>query len=304
MANYIPPDYSEAIKAEQEHPEEDEVLEEMLIDEEDDIKAEKLLDEQAVFNDNLQSKEDMSSNGSTPPWGSSSAPWTSGNNQPSSTPWQNSGTPSPWNRQQNSGGSSWSSGWGSGWNNNNNNQQNNNSAEAQQIAAQAVSQEIGHRDIVVIDMIDGLIESYTSEGKPNVFPRAVYDMKFKLDVWDRIASLSPKKVCILLPPGTTVPAFSINSVDSSAAIEYLACSLANYLRLPRKNCILMQLERSDVSKDKVLAAALKISKISDKKQVIYVGVYCGDWGLSTADKDAAGMCGIDSVSIYHLLGKI
>lgn len=304
--SYIPPDYSEAIKAEQEHPQDDDpiedVLEEMLTDEEDDIKAERFLDEQAAFNDNLQESNktnnnfDMSNSfGSTPPWSSGS-----GNNT-NSTPWSNNASSTPWQNNSNSwkpSGNSWGT-WGSNnstWNNSNNNNQINQ-------AADETSKKIGHRDVVIIDALDGLVESYMSDGKPNVVPRAIYDMKFKFDIWDRVAALSPRVVCIILPAEKSVPSLG-NSASASAAMEYLASSLSVYLKIPRENCIVFRQMNQTQLKDNVIKAAINTTRVRKRNQIIYLGVYCGDWGLSTADLDAANRCKVDCISIYKLLGKI
>lgn len=305
--SYIPPDYSEAIKAEQEHPQDDDpiedVLEEMLTDEEDDIKAERFLDEQAAFNDNLQESNKTNNNfnmsnsfGSTPPWSSGS-----GNNT-NSTPWSNNNTSStPWSNNSNSwkpSGNSWGT-WGSNnstWNNSNNNNQINQ-------AADETSKKIGHRDVVIIDALDGLVESYMSDGKPNVVPRAIYDMKFKFDIWDRVAALSPRVVCIILPAEKSVPSLG-NSASASAAMEYLASSLSVYLKIPRENCIVFRQMNQTQLKDNVIKAAINTTRVRKRNQIIYLGVYCGDWGLSTADLDAANRCKVDCISIYKLLGKI
>jgi hypothetical protein len=304
--SYIPPDYSEAIKAEQEHPQDDDpiedVLEEMLTDEEDDIKAERFLDEQAAFNDNLQESNNTNNNfnmsnsfGSTPPWSSGS-----GNNT-NSTPWSNNNTSStPWQNNSNSwkpSGNSWGT-WGSNnstWNSSNNNQINQ--------AADETSKKVGHRDVVIIDALDGLVESYMSDGKPNVVPRAIYDMKFKFDIWDRVAALSPRVVCIILPAEKSVPSLG-NSASASAAMEYLASSLSVYLKIPRENCIVFRQMNQTQLKDNVIKAAINTTRVRKRNQIIYLGVYCGDWGLSTADLDAANRCKVDCISIYKLLGKI
>jgi hypothetical protein len=304
--SYIPPDYSEAIKAEQEHPQDDDpiedVLEEMLTDEEDDIKAERFLDEQAAFNDNLQESNKTNNNfnmsnsfGSTPPWSSGS-----GNNT-NSTPWSNNNTSStPWQNNSNSwkpSGNSWGT-WGSNnstWNSSNNNQINQ--------AADETSKKVGHRDVVIIDALDGLVESYMSDGKPNVVPRAIYDMKFKFDIWDRVAALSPRVVCIILPAEKSVPSLG-NSASASAAMEYLASSLSVYLKIPRENCIVFRQMNQTQLKDNVIKAAINTTRVRKRNQIIYLGVYCGDWGLSTADLDAANRCKVDCISIYKLLGKI
>jgi hypothetical protein len=142
-----------------------------------------------------------------------------------------------------------------------------------------------------------------SDGKPNVVPRAIYDMKFKFDIWDRVAALSPRVVCIILPAEKSVPSLG-NSASASAAMEYLASSLSVYLKIPRENCIVFRQMNQTQLKDNVIKAAINTTRVRKRNQIIYLGVYCGDWGLSTADLDAANRCKVDCISIYKLLGKI
>ena len=287
---YLKPDYSEEASPSED---DDDVLEKMLSDEdeEDDIRVEMLLDEQATFNDNLNNNNSMSSNfGSAPPWSNGN------NNNQGSTPWQSGGT--SW--KPGGSGSSWGSGWGSGNSANSGSGWNNNNTTTDNFT---VMQDLGHRDVVVIDALDGLVESYASDGRPNVAPRAIFDMKLKFEIWDRVAALSPKKVCIILPAEYSVPSLG-NSQSAAVAMEYLASSLAVYLRIPRQNCMVFRQMRQDHQKDRVLQAILRATGVNHNDQIMYLGVYCGDWGLSTADKDAADRCKIDCISIYHLLGKI
>ena len=273
--NLIPPDYSES-----EYPKEEDsdVLEEILIEEEEeerDRRTEALLDAQAFKNEKI----DMSNN-----WESTQSPWSTSGSQ---APWSNNSQKS-------------TNAWGSGWNSNNDNNSSWWSSTQQDKGTKATK--IGHRDVVICDALDCLFESYTSGGRPNVNPRAVFDLRPRFDVWDRLASLSPNIVCVMFPNQSSIPSFG-SSKEFKVVIEYVLLCLSSYLRIDRNSCVALQAMRPNQPKDKLIKSALNLTGIS-KENTVYVGVYGGDWDLSDSDKLVAERSGVDFMSIFKLLGKV
>lgn len=278
---YIPPDYSEAMAAESEHPrdDEDDALEEMLEENEDDIKAEQYLDEQAALNEGFMSF-------STPGW--SSSPWSTGGDSGS----MNNNSVPPWQQQNNNNGNSGNSGSGSpwskpsfGWGS---------SASTQQ--KQPEIPVIGHKDIIFVNMVDGIVESLTSSGKPGILPRASYDIRLKFEVWDRIRAFSPRMICVF---SENIPGFG----DKADIVNnFVIASLSDYLGLPTYCCKIVTLKKN--GKAEAISKFMSKVPMVSPGQVFFVGTYCGDWGLSTEDTDAARKNNIECASFFHLLGKI
>lgn len=149
---------------------------------------------------------------------------------------------------------------------------------------------------IIIDMFDGIIESWTSDGKPNIPPRAPYDIKLKFDVWNAIASFSPQFVYSIVPgiPGGDEETWNIT-------FQYLSTALSSYLRLPKRNCPIVTQGVSGRRKEDILKGILKIIPESERRSVVYVGIYSGYYNLGNEDLIAAKHCGIEYADIYQLL---
>lgn len=304
----IPPDYTG-------HPEEDDDDDDVLFDlddddddyDEDEARIEKLLDEQEDLhrseNSRKEEKLDMSnsnpfSNNNTPVWGTGATQSTQGK-----APWES--TPPPAKPAWGTSGSGWGSsgsGWGSGsWNSGQSNSSpwsqgqvkvNNPSPNSTTLTA------VKRKKVVICDVLDCLYESWESNGRPNILPRAIFDLKPKFDVWDKLASFNPQKIYIIFPAGELVPSFG-NRDAASVCLEYIAQSLSTYLRIPRRNCTILQQMQQGIPKSKTLFGALKDWK--NKDDMVYIGICSGRWGLSERDKDAAHEIGIDYIDMYNLL---
>lgn len=122
---FLPPDYSEFPREEDEDLDDDE-LEDLDDDEEEDenedLRIESLLDKQSKYNEDLARSESVELKQaeeremSNTPFGSSDQPWRTGNNNNNN----GAGEAAPWEKQtqQSTGfGSSWGSSGGSSWNN-------------------------------------------------------------------------------------------------------------------------------------------------------------------------------------------
>lgn len=286
---YLEPDYSG-------HPsedDEDEILEE--ISDEDEAEIERLLDDQINYSERLdreleeQEEQKMSSS----PFGNSGGNNWPGNNNNNSSPWERS--------QQNNapkwgGGSSWGSGsgfgqfGGSSWNNNN--------QPKQEERKSPITSPVDSKKIIICDVLDCLYESWESNGRPNLMPRGIFDIKPKFDVWDRISSFNPTKLYIMFPAPEIIPSFGrINS--AKVTLEYVAQSISAYLRIPRERCIILEQMQEGLPKERVLMGAIK--DCGTPEDMVYIGVHSGKWGLSSRDITAARICKIDYIDVYNLL---
>lgn len=149
---------------------------------------------------------------------------------------------------------------------------------------------------IIIDMFDGIIESWTSEGKPNIPPRAPYDIKLKFDVWNAIASFSPQFVYSIVP---IMPAG--DSEGWNITFQYLTTALSSYLRLPKRNCPIVTQGVSGRRKEDILKGILHLIPERERSSVVFVGIYSGYYNLGNEDLIAAKHCGIEYADLYQLL---
>ena len=291
---YIPPDYSG-------HPGEDDedIFQEI---DEDEARIEKLLDEQEKFNEKLanegreeivykpspwnQQEVTMSS-----PFGNTGSSW--GNNSNGKAPWEQNNQNNKPSWQQNSG-SSWGSssgGWsGSSWGQK--------KEDPKPVTTTITSGGGNRKKVVICDALDCLYESWESNGRPNILPRAIFDLKPKFEVWDKIASFNPQKIYVIFPAGELVPSFG-NRESAEVALEYIAQSVSTYLRIPRRCCVILKQMQQGLPKEKTLMGAVKDWK--NAADMVYIGICSGRWGLSSRDMDASHECGIDYIDMYNLL---
>ena len=282
---YIPPDYS----AENEHPTDEdddweddddmEDLEDEYDPDDDDVEELTLQQKQNELNKKLLDMESSSPFSSpvwgqsqqTPPWGTPSTP------QTPSYPWQ---TQQP---QQSTYG-----GWGQ-------------QVQQPQTVIEGPTEAIKikrPKKFVICDALDILVESYTSDGRPNVAPRGIFDIKPKFDVWDKIASFTPENIIILFPSGNDSV---INKASWKVALKWISFGLANYLRIPSYSCNVIMDSVHGRPKLELLKDVVS-NMIGDNRQdAVYIGVYSGYWGLGSGDRIAAEYCGIDYADVYQLI---
>jgi hypothetical protein len=299
---FLPPDYSEYPREEDEDLD-DEELEDFDDDEDDseDLRIESLLDKQSKYNEDLARSESIELEQaeeremSNTPFGSSDQPWRTGNsnnnnNGASETaPWekqtqQSTGFGGSWG---NSGGSSWNN-IGSSWGSPTNNQK----------PAVDYTKNEKTKSILIVDALDCLVESYDSNGKPGILPRAIFDLKPKFDVWERLASFNPRRIFVLFPAVGLVPSIG-NTESAKVASEYLAQCIAAYLRIPRDLCSIIHVKDNAV-KEQNISGIVSFNKC-DRNSILYVGVRSGRFGLSSEDISAAKKNGIDYMDLYNLL---
>lgn len=278
---YLPPDYED---------DDDEDLDDY--DEDIDEDGE----EEAIENylDNNQSKNNSTM---TTPFGNTTTPWGS---NPSQTPtWgsNSNNTSNPWSNNNNNSPGFWGNNsnnpwqkpnWGSGgWNNSSGS--NWNIGEKKSIDR--------NKRIIFCDILDCLVETYQSNGKPGLLPRGIYDIKFRFDVWDKLACFNPEKIFAMVPRSLLN---SSNEVSWKALLEYVVCSLSEYLRAPYHVCqVLLQTEIGQPKENMMM----QVLDDLDKNKIIQIGVNSGLYGQNNRDQVAANICGIDYIDLSTFMNS-
>jgi hypothetical protein len=279
--SYLPPDYTG-------HPTEDDDDDDYLIDEEvdeEEVKLYNLMEQQ----ENLVKKEMAETTPNPFSWGSSGTGSGTGS---SKAPWEKAEDRKPWSP---AGGFS---GWGSGSSSSGWKPASEKSAPWKKEETPAEQEERKVKRAIICDVLDCLYESWESNGKPDIMPRAVFDLKPRFDVWDKLASFAPQKIYVIMPAPELIPSFG-NRESSEAALEYIAHSVTTYLRIPRQACVVMKQMREGIPKERTVSGAISDWKNLD--DLVYIGTHSGRWGLSSRDKDAAHNCMIDYIDLYNLL---
>lgn len=286
----IPPDYYG-------HPEDDDPLEEIIEDSDEDARIEKILNDEAADKQAQEQrrKEEpirMADAPFNPQFGQSTfGGGTIGGNN-TTLPWEQN---KPQQQTTTWGGSWGNKGFGSGSQQKPWGTQQPSTPQVQGTIDCRTNQKI--KKVIICDALDCLVESYDSAGKPGVIPRALWDLKPKLDVWEKIRSFNPEKVYIIFPDYRIIPSLG-GQVSTNIALAYFRRSLSAYLRLPEIDCkILLQMQQH-TPKDRILSGVVN-REISE--DILYVGVYSGKYGLSGGDLQAAHQVGIDYMDVFNLL---
>lgn len=283
---YIPPDYSN-------DPEDDDDDDDDDISEDDDGEVETYLDNQEQLNKKIMTTTPFNS---TPNWGNTGSSWGTGTQQSpwgqpqNSSPWSKPTTPS-WGSSTPGWGSNNGSTWGSSsfgantWNNSN----------------QTGKKEIDRqKKVIFCDVLDCLIETIQSSGKPGLLPRGIYDIRLRFEVWDKIACFNPTRVYAMVPRCLLL---SSNGSESwKIMLNYVICSLSEYLRVPYYNCQILVQSTVDQAKEDMIRPIIKNNFIP-KKEIIQIGLNSGLYGQNNKDQFAAQCCGIDYVDLGQLLSS-
>ena len=219
-----------------------------------------------------------STNNSSNLWGGGTiqnqSPWSSPHNNPQNNPWSNNS------------GNFWQKPTGNSWGSSSNNWS---SGEKKSIDRT--------KKIIFCDVLDCLVETYQSNGRPGLLPRGIYDIKFRFDVWDKIACFNPEKIFAMVPRAL------INSNNRHSWVvflEYVVCSLSEYLRSPYQVCqILLQTELGQPKEDFMMG----VLKDLPKEQVIQIGVNSGLYGQNNSDQIAAMRCNIDYIDLATFMNS-
>ncbi|MBP3732377.1 MAG: hypothetical protein J6I84_03945 [Bacilli bacterium] len=285
---FIPPDYSD-VKDEEEIPY-DSDLSGDDDDEDDDLDTDEDIENEEKIEELEQTKKQsvtMTPFGNpqqpTSSWKPTGWNWGAQGQQQSTTPsdfWSNPG-----------GNNNPSNGWGqpgSTW------------GKPSTQAGQQNQQIDRTKKVVFIDFFDGLMETYQSQGQPGFIPRAVYDLKPRFEVWNKIIAFSPERVY-----GLAQKEFlnDINGIEGwTRVLEGWCCCISSFLRKPY-TCTQILLSTSIYQpKDDLimttLAGGLK------KEDCIYVGLNSGLYNQSNQDFMTAQNCGIDYLDLGQLLNNM
>ena len=128
-------------------------------------------------------------------------------------------------------------------------------------------------------------------------PRGIYDIKFRFDVWDKLACFNPEKIFAMVPRALLN---SSNEASWMVLLEYIVCSLSEYLRSPYQVCqILLQTEIGQPKEDTMVG----VLKGLNKDEVIHLGVNSGLYGQNNKDQIAASKCGIDYIDLATFMNS-
>lgn len=273
---YIPPDYT-GFPGEDDEDEFDDDFDDELLEDEQEIETEQVLDNSVIGNNNNSTPFGNGTNA----WGSSnSAPWEKPvvNNQPT---WGGS-----WG-SNNNGTTAWGqSSWGS-----------NNSTQNNGDVVQNVNPK--RKKVLICNALDCVVESYDSNGKPGILPRAVFDFKPRFDIWERLASFGAEKVYIIFPPIELIPGLTVENLMT--AMNYVSSGLAAFLRIPSSNCISISPQNPKSTMAFSLRCLIPDVNIENKDNIVFVGVHSGRWGLSSVDLDTAHDLGVDYIDMFSLM---
>lgn len=287
----IPPDYYG-------HPEDDDPLEEIIEDSDEDARIEKILNDEAADRQAQEQKRKeepvrMADAPFNPQFGQSTfGRGTVGGNS-STLPWEQN---KPQQQTTTWGGGSWGSG-GFG-------QQQKPWEQTQRSQTQQTQQAVDYKTnsktkrVVICDALDCLVESYDSVGKPGIIPRALWDLKPKFDVWEKIRSFNPIRVYIIFPNYDLIPSLGGKS-STDIALAYLRRSLSAYLRIPERDCSVLRQMQQHTPKENFLLSVNREWQNLD--EIVYVGIYSGKYGLSDGDIQAARQVGMDYIDVFNLL---
>ena len=155
------------------------------------------------------------------------------------------------------------------------------------------------KKILVLDVFDGLVESLDSDGKPGKIPRATYDIKLKIDdVWAALKSFSPEQIFGIFP-ANVLP----NSQGWDITLNYIMSSLSSYLQIPDYSCTIVKNMTPGSGKDLILNRIAE--SVPDRRDILYIGVNSGYYGLGNADLIAAKRAKIEYADIYQVItGKV
>lgn len=293
--SYIPPDYtdaSETIGPSEDSDEDDEDDDDFdeddeldLEDEEDEGKIENILDEQeSKCNRIMQSTPFGSPSPSpTPSWGSQGPSWGGGSSNPNpvfgSNSWGQGNTGNPWSKPS-------TPLWGGGTN--------------QNISTNGKTELDRSKKVIFIDFLDGIVETYQSNGAPGLLPRNIYDIKPRFDVWQKLGAFNPEKIYAIAPKNLLN-----NSTGSDIGVNYMlsyyCCALAAFLRLPYGCCQILMQSRIGQPKEDVISSIMTSIK-SDN--ALLIGINSGLYGQSNSDLVAAQACNILYYDLVQLLNSM
>lgn len=227
-------------------------------------------------------------------------------NNPSSSPWSTPGTV----------GSGWGNTGGSSWGQPNNNPWGQRTW-GQSVPANNWGQTTGStwgnasssfkkesidrtKKVIFCDFLDCLIETYQSNNRPGLIPRGIYDVRLKFEVWDKLRCFNAERIYIITPKFNLT---SNNGLDCwTVLVNYVTCSLSDYLRVPYQNCqVLTQGVLGQPKKDVINYIISSPDHRIKRSDVLFIGLNSGFAGQSNIDCEAAEQLKIDYIDLSQLM---
>ena len=293
---YLAPDYD---RSDDDDDDDDDIedFDEDIDEDGEDEAIENFLDNQEkqkeINNNNTTTVNNMQSSslfGSTPSqtsgWGNSGSSWGNTTPQNNPSPWtMNNNNSSPWGNTGTQRTGFWGSGTGtSHWGSSSN-------LEKKEIDRS--------KRVIVCDVLDCLVETLQSNGKPGLLPRGIFDIRLRFEVWDKIACFAPDKILATVP--RTILSNSSNGSDSCRVLlEYVVCCLSEYLRSPYQVCQIVLQTEIGQPKEEVLSRVLGDIP---KESIIMLGINSGLYGQNNRDQLAAMRCGIDYIDLNTFMNS-
>lgn len=286
---YLAPDYDNS------DDDDDDFIDEDIDEDGEDESTENFLDSQEILKNSSKPmtttpfstspSNNWTQPSTTPAWGSGSSSIWGGTQQNNSSIWNsnnnNSSPSSFWQPQSKPAWGNNGSNWGSPWNN---------SSERKEINRE--------KKVIVCDVLDCLVETFQSNGKPGLLPRGIYDIRFRFEVWDKIACFNPEKILAIVP--ISLLNCSNSNESWKVLLEYIVCSLSEYLRAPYQVCQVLLQTKLGQSKEELIE--LGLTDIN-REDVICLGVNSGMQGQNNRDRIAAMKCGIDYIDLATFMNS-
>jgi len=162
-------------------------------------------------------------------------------------------------------------------------------------------------EIIFSDLDDTLIETYTGE----TFPKGVWDVKIKFDVWEKIKLLNPKYFFICTNQGG-IGQF-VNKDNYENKLNYIISCLEEYLNCKVDGIYCPSKSKDDPNRKPNIGMAkhcleaynLKKGEDFELSDCLMIGDASGKPGdFSDSDKKFAENLKIDYVDVDDLLGNI
>ncbi len=223
--------------------------------------------------------------------GGGSSFWGSGGQQSSSPTWgsgSGSTTAPTWGQQKPSYGGYGGSTWGS----------NPSSTPSWSSNPQQKVELDRTKKIVFCDVLDCLVETYQSNGRPGLLPRGIYDIKLRFDVWDKIGCIAPERIYAMVPRESFMSANGSRSWE--VTLEYICCCMTEYLRLPFTSAQIITQCAVGQPKEEVIGGMMNQIGL-DPDDILYIGLGSGLAGQSNRDSLTASNLGISYVDLGQLM---
>ncbi|MDL2284875.1 HAD-IIIA family hydrolase [Oxalobacter sp. OttesenSCG-928-P03] len=163
------------------------------------------------------------------------------------------------------------------------------------------------KKVLFVDLDGTLIETLSGE----TFPKGVWDMTFKLDVWEKIKALNPDYIAIVSNQGGIEKGL-VDKQTFNLKIGYVETALAGFVDLPADAVVALFCDSNDPSdnyrKPNTGMLAFALSSLGDEAEdadeslMLMIGDASGKPGqFSDSDKKCAENFGIDYLDVEDFL---